>query len=723
MTQEDDVRNKGIMADILHYARPKYIIVIIVSLLIAVAMVVTDNAFDSSRPSEADFSGDWTTESGEVVDTDEVTMGRYGGRGILTKDLPDELDYGTALCFTGNNINFTVFIDDEPVYSFSEEENFTGKGYGSAYHTIALYPEWGGRTVKIDAVSVFSSKTGGRIRDISLEPAQSFRSRQAEGMLMPFVFSVGIFSLGLILLLVRIILPFRPEQPDLISLGITAVLAGIWFCCDTGFYRLTMNAVILSRIMDLTLLHIWMLPLFLFIYSVTDEKRKQYVYLAVSLTAADIALVLFRRFVLGIEMSNVLWILPVYYGCMALIIVLMLRSDRRNSRRKRRKLDRSFLVLGLILAGTCLIIDMLTYRSGAYSGTGRGEFTRVGMCAFFTLMAVGSLRAWIREKVSNRREHFINQMLQYALSSGDPEESIASVMEYFGNEFKAGHVFIYENMHDGTFRNTYEWFGAGISGLEDDSYKVIPYEGVIDQLYEVFMQEHRLILDDSEATRQLNPLLHDLIVKLKLKRTVVGPLESVSELKGFFGASIVPKENSREVAGMIWLMSYFITQMLLQRDEKRDLIRYSYHDALTGVCNRRAMDVFEEEHADDAPYGFVMCDINGLKRANDTQGHDAGDEMILDVASCLTEAFGEENVYRLGGDEFAAYSLGTTQEEFEGLVRKVRYLVAVKHRSISIGAAYAADNTEDRKMVKEKADELMYNEKERYYKGRHDRRR
>ena len=80
--------------------------------------------------------------------------------------------------------------------------------------------------------------------------------------------------------------------------------------------------------------------------------------------------------------------------------------------------------------------------------------------------------------------------------------------------------------------------------------------------------------------------------------------------------------------------------------------------------------------------------------------------------------------YWLGGSEEIAHdaSLYFAIIGFCGIFFQMEGL-AGKHRSISIGAAYAADKTEDRKMIKEKADELMYNEKERYYKGRHDRRR
>ena len=58
----------------------------------------------------------------------------------------------------------------------------------------------------------------------------------------------------------------------------------------------------------------------------------------------------------------------------------------------------------------------------------------------------------------------------------------------------------------------------------------------------------------------------------------------------------------------------------------------------------------------------IMCDLNGLKKVNDSYGHEAGDKYICDSAEVLTSCFGKENVYRIGGDEFMVIILGETEE-------------------------------------------------------------
>jgi len=89
--------------------------------------------------------------------------------------------------------------------------------------------------------------------------------------------------------------------------------------------------------------------------------------------------------------------------------------------------------------------------------------------------------------------------------------------------------------------------------------------------------------------------------------------------------------------------------------------RMALTDGLTGVANRRAFDdqldqVFHRRASDpDLVLSLIVCDLNGLKRLNDDQGHDAGDRALVRFASLLSAAAARlpgALAARLGGDEF-----------------------------------------------------------------------
>jgi diguanylate cyclase (GGDEF)-like protein len=85
----------------------------------------------------------------------------------------------------------------------------------------------------------------------------------------------------------------------------------------------------------------------------------------------------------------------------------------------------------------------------------------------------------------------------------------------------------------------------------------------------------------------------------------------------------------------------------------------AYTDPLTGLANRRVLEQ-ELERSCDHPSGpgspaLLLCDIDALKAVNDAAGHEAGDSVILQVASALSEAAAphpDAVVSRIGGDEF-----------------------------------------------------------------------
>ncbi|MFI7077676.1 putative bifunctional diguanylate cyclase/phosphodiesterase [Micromonospora sp. NPDC049903] len=82
------------------------------------------------------------------------------------------------------------------------------------------------------------------------------------------------------------------------------------------------------------------------------------------------------------------------------------------------------------------------------------------------------------------------------------------------------------------------------------------------------------------------------------------------------------------------------------------------HDALTGLANRRHLleegnEQLHHRHADGIT-ALVLIDLNHFKEVNDTLGHAAGDQMLMQVAERLrTAARADDLVARLGGDEFA----------------------------------------------------------------------
>ncbi|MEU6401568.1 diguanylate cyclase [Streptomyces sp. NPDC046985] len=110
---------------------------------------------------------------------------------------------------------------------------------------------------------------------------------------------------------------------------------------------------------------------------------------------------------------------------------------------------------------------------------------------------------------------------------------------------------------------------------------------------------------------------------------------------------------------------------LAQTERLEEARRLAFTDPLTGLANRRAVDVrleeaIERHRADGSAVSLVVCDLNGLKRVNDTLGHAVGDRLLERFGSVLSLCGAMVPgglAARLGGDEFCLLAVGAPVDE------------------------------------------------------------
>ncbi|WP_454658014.1 diguanylate cyclase domain-containing protein [Bosea beijingensis] len=88
---------------------------------------------------------------------------------------------------------------------------------------------------------------------------------------------------------------------------------------------------------------------------------------------------------------------------------------------------------------------------------------------------------------------------------------------------------------------------------------------------------------------------------------------------------------------------------------RRELDFAASHDPLTGLLNRRGLDSVLDEAGDSGEaLGLLLLDLDGFKLINDRHGHQAGDDLLKQVAMRLKGVVRPDDIVaRLGGDEFA----------------------------------------------------------------------
>lgn len=151
----------------------------------------------------------------------------------------------------------------------------------------------------------------------------------------------------------------------------------------------------------------------------------------------------------------------------------------------------------------------------------------------------------------------------------------------------------------------------------------------------------------------------------------------------------------------------------------------AHHDALTQLPNRlmlaRCLDQALRARKRDGFFALLLLDVDHFKYVNDTLGHLAGDNLLVEVASRLRRCIGDgDMVARLGGDEFAIlYRNPTSREDVRQLAERIvsslgeRYEIEGRHLlvSVSLGIAIFDSASQDTEKLLRNADIALYRAK------------
>jgi diguanylate cyclase (GGDEF)-like protein len=175
-----------------------------------------------------------------------------------------------------------------------------------------------------------------------------------------------------------------------------------------------------------------------------------------------------------------------------------------------------------------------------------------------------------------------------------------------------------------------------------------------------------------------------------VRRLVLATLAMLVPVAVFSGISFI---RHRQTAQLLWFVATLlvgaVAPLLLRRlkglramkgqlqQTREELEHRVFHDSLTGLSNR-TMFIQEltrsiaRSELEGTSLSVLYLDLDGFKGVNDTLGHDAGDQMLVKVASHLSQSVRQvDSLARLGGDEFGVL----VHESLESATRTAERLV------------------------------------------------
>ena len=257
---------------------------------------------------------------------------------------------------------------------------------------------------------------------------------------------------------------------------------------------------------------------------------------------------------------------------------------------------------------------------------------------------------------------------------------------------------------------------------EIENLRNVPIQ-IIQTWIDMFHERGMFYISDLDREREKEDArAYEVLKAQKINSLIAVPFKKNGVVTGFFGVDN-PREHYRDFE-LLSSIQFFIMNRLETRSRQEQLQYLSYRDMLTNLYNRNCYIRFMEGYLGQKfeNIGVVYIDLNGLKKVNDEQGHEAGDSFIRRAAQQIVAVF-PEHTYRIGGDEFVVIYPGILEQQFEFLMSQLRLNARQHHVSFSCGAVWKKECDSLDALLKE-ADEKMYEEKKHFYeKTEHDRRR
>lgn len=201
-------------------------------------------------------------------------------------------------------------------------------------------------------------------------------------------------------------------------------------------------------------------------------------------------------------------------------------------------------------------------------------------------------------------------------------------------------------------------------------------------------------------------------------QNVKGVLISKDKCEHLVSVNVSPIMDTADQSRGLVIIFRDITEEKM-REEK--ILYLSYHDALTGLYNRR---FFEEEmrrldSSRQLPISIIIGDVNGLKLVNDVFGHEEGDKLLCHAAGIIKNACRAEDIIaRWGGDEFVILLPDTSIVEIEKICNRItqhcnEYDHDVTPLKISISLGFDTKESKDLSLSNalKRAEDFMYKRK------------
>lgn len=309
-------------------------------------------------------------------------------------------------------------------------------------------------------------------------------------------------------------------------------------------------------------------------------------------------------------------------------------------------------------------------------------------------------------------ERVVRECIGLLYKAKSLNEAMNDVLRRAGEYFGADRAYFFQPAGE-LLALTNEWREPGLTS--DSRYREMNMDH-FNRWRALSETKEYIIIEDVAQYQELDPQIHQKLRLQGVKSLATMPLEQDGILVGLWGMENPSSKKLRDIVPFLLSLRYFLLSAIHRIEYEEQLQKLSFEDSLTGVRNRNCylQDIAKFSAMGSAGAAYIT--INELKSLNDIHGHAYGDEILIQCARTITEAFPSGTIYRVGGDEFVVICRDIPQEKFEECIRAFEVsCINMRDCHAAVGCQWAgqADDLQD---LVHAAEAWMYEDKKKYYR-------
>ncbi|MCR4909007.1 MAG: GGDEF domain-containing protein [Lachnospiraceae bacterium] len=328
--------------------------------------------------------------------------------------------------------------------------------------------------------------------------------------------------------------------------------------------------------------------------------------------------------------------------------------------------------------------------------------------------------------ISARTAYMVLKTCIKLKESGDFSSAMNSIVKDIRNQCESdGCAVILTNQEDRKIDYLFFDHDGKFAPADKDVFFKPEFYNIVEKWRDIIGGSNCFIISGEEELKEVEKKdvnWYNSLIYSGINNLVLYPMRVGDNLYGYIFATNFNSDKVTFIREVMELNSFVLSTEVENFRMHQKLEILSRKDMLTGVLNRNAMnkkidDITCKAEEISKGIGVIYADVNGLKRVNDTLGHDEGDKILKKVASRLKSVFSADDIYRAGGDEFLIIITDRDKNDFYSLFEQLKSFSEVKGEPAFALGAYYGDKDNDINSIMHIADADMYKNKAEYYKS------